>query len=350
MLVLPDQRRSDSLRPPADAENRDLYVASSIALLGTTTNCLVVTTGSDWMFALVPGGLVMSAKVESVRPAVRSVRVLTTGYGEQHKEHRYGSSKPLLWWVLTSKSWIKIPINAFVIEHRDGLVLFDTGMDPAIVSDPDYISSPIGRFLLRQIFRLHISPDDALANQLAEMDISASSICKAVISHLHFDHIGGIADVPQAELLVSRREWQQLSGPHPERDWVLRDHIELPGAKWNPIDFTATDDPLLEHFGGCHDVMGDESMMLLPTPGHTPGSMSMLVRSVGLPPILLVGDLTYQLDMIMNDQVPGVGNVAQLKSSFAKVRKLIAALPDLIVLPSHDPSSSEVLKTVTAVL
>lgn len=289
----------------------------------------------------------MSARIESVSPAVKSVRILTTGYGEQHEEHRYGTSMPLMWWVLTSRSWIRIPINAYVIEHRDGLILFDTGMDPAIVSDPDYISSPIGRFLLRRIFRLHIGPDDALDNQLAALDYSASDVAKAVISHLHFDHIGGIADVPQAELLVSRDEWQQLSGPHPERDWVLRDHIELPCARWRPIDFAPTSDPLLEPFGGSYDVMGDGSMMLLPTPGHTPGSLSMLVRSTDLPPMLLVGDLTYELDLLMNDQVPGLGNVAQLRSSFAKVRALKAALPDLMILPSHDPSAASNLESAT---
>ena len=50
--------------------------------------------------------------------------------------------------------------------HRDRLVLFNTGMDPTIASDPNYISSPIGRFLLPKIFRLHIGPDDALDNRL----------------------------------------------------------------------------------------------------------------------------------------------------------------------------------------
>ena len=289
----------------------------------------------------------MSAKIETVFPPVRSVRAITTGYCEQHEEHRYGSSKPRLWWALTSTSWIKVPINAFAIEHRDGLVLFDTGVDPAIVSDPNYISSPIGRFLLPRIFRLHIGPDDGLADQLAAMDYSASDVCKVVISHLHFDHVGGIADVPQAELLVSRDEWAQLSGPHPEYQWVLREHIELPGAKWQPIDFKPTDDPSLAPFGSCYDVMGDESMMLVPTPGHTPGSMSMLVRTDGLPPLLLVGDLTYSLDLLMKYQVPGVGNAKQLRSSFAKVRELKAALPDLVVLPSHDPSAAEVLAAVS---
>jgi glyoxylase-like metal-dependent hydrolase (beta-lactamase superfamily II) len=285
----------------------------------------------------------------TIESAIKTVQVLSTGAGEQHKEHRYGSRLPRLWWVLTSRSWVEVPISAYVLEHRDGLVLFDAGMDPAIGSDPNYVSSAIGRFLLHRIFRLHIGPDDTLQKKLEALGFAPADVRKAVISHLHFDHIGGIALVPQADLLVSDDEWRQLSGPHPERDWILREHIELPGAKWRRIEFAPTDDPLLAPFGGCYDVMGDGSMTLLPTPGHTPGSMSMLVRSEGLPPLLLVGDLTYDVNLLMKDQVPGVyTDKAQLKSSFAKVRGLKEQLPDLVILASHDPAAAGALRSASS--
>ena len=86
-------------------------------------------------------------------------------------------------------------------------------------------------------------------------------------------------------------------------------------------------------------------MILLPTPGHTSGSMSLLVRSSGLPPLLFVADLTYELGPLHNDQVPGIGDPEQLKASFAKVRELEKALPNLAVIPSHDPYATEALAT-----
>ena len=290
----------------------------------------------------------MVAQSENLSPAIKAVHALTTGHVEQHSEHRYGTSKPLMWWVLTSKSWIKAPITAYAIEHRDGLVLFDTGVDPALVSDPDYISSPIGRFILKKVFRLHIGPEDSLDKQLDAANLSASDVRKAVISHLHFDHIGGIAHVPQAELLVSREEWRQLDDPNPERDWILREHIELPGANWQPIEFEPTQDPQLASFKVAYDCMGDGSLVLLPTPGHTRGSMSLLVRSDGIPPLLFVGDLTYELEHLHKDQLPGIGNAEQLKNSFAKVRELEKSMPDLIVVPSHDPFAAEKLAAALA--
>tara|TARA_R110002096_G_scaffold280294_1_gene474429 strand:- start:8179 stop:8478 length:300 start_codon:yes stop_codon:yes gene_type:complete len=88
-------------------------------------------------------------------------------------------------------------------------------------------------------------------------------------------------------------------------------------------------------------------MIPLPTPGHTPGSMSLLVRTYALPPLLLVADLTYELDLLMNDHVPGTGNKSQLLASFAKVRALKKQLPDLVILPSHDPAAAEALKEAT---
>ena len=91
--------------------------------------------------------------------AINSVHAFSTGWGAQHREHRYGSRMPQMWWVLTSRSWIEIPIHGFVLDHRDGLVLFDTGADPAMMSDPGYISSALGRFLMRRIFRFGIGPD-----------------------------------------------------------------------------------------------------------------------------------------------------------------------------------------------
>jgi len=267
---------------------------------------------------------------------ISSVQVLQCGRAEQHKEHLYGSRLPQLWWVFFGRSWVPLPLQVFLIEHRDGLVLFDTGVDPAVQFDKNYIKQAIGRFLLPRIFRFHLNESDRIDHVLAGAGIAACDIRTAIISHLHFDHVGGIAQIPQADLLVSAREWAILSEPHPQREWILREHIEIPGAKWQQITFQPSDDPLFEGFDGIHDVAGDGSMILLPTPGHTAGSMSMLVRHEGWDPILLVGDLTYETALLEQDIVPGTGDGGTLLNSFDKVRRLKARLPGLEIVASHD--------------
>lgn len=274
---------------------------------------------------------------------ISSVRVLQCGRAEQHKEHRYGSRLPQLWWVFFGRSWVDLPLQAFLIEHREGLVLFDTGIDPAIQSDKGYIKQAIGRFLLARIFRFHLNLSDRIDHALARVGAVASEIRTAIISHLHFDHVGGIAQIPQADLLVSAREWAILSEPHAEREWILREHIEIPDAKWRQITFQPSDDPLFDGFDGIHDVAGDGSMILLPTPGHTAGSMSMLIRQNGWDPILLVGDLTYEAALLEKGIVPGTGDKETLLASFAKVRGLRGQLPGLAIVASHDFGAEAVI-------
>ena len=278
---------------------------------------------------------------------IASVQVLSSGRAQQHKEHRYGSWKPQLWWAFFGRSWVPLPLQCFLINHRDGLVLFDTGIDPAIMSDKGYIKQAIGRFLLPRIFRFQVADTDRIDHILVRAGVAASDIRKAVISHLHFDHAGGIAQVPQADLLVGAREWAVLSEPHPEYEWVLREHIEIPSAKWRQISFEVTDDPLFEGFDGIYDVAGDGSMVLLPTPGHTPGSMSMLIRQDAWDPILLVGDLTYESASLEKDIVPGTGDKDALLASFAKVRQLKQRLPGLAIVASHDFAAEEAVSQAT---
>ncbi|MDV7143865.1 N-acyl homoserine lactonase family protein [Tropicimonas sp. TH_r6] len=278
---------------------------------------------------------------------IASLRVLRVGQAEQHREHRYGSRMPQLWWVFLGRHWVPLPLQCFLIEHRDGLVLFDTGIDPAILSEEGYINQAIGRFLLPRIFRFHLTERDRIDHVLAGAGVAASDIRMAVISHLHFDHVGGIAQIPQADLLVSEREWAILSEPHPEREWILREHIEIPGANWRQVSFTPTDDPLFDGFEGIHDIAGDGTMILLPTPGHTPGSMSMLIRQDGWDPILLVGDLTYETALLEQGVLPGTGDTEALLASGAKVRRLKERLPGLTIVASHDFSAEEVVSRAT---
>lgn len=283
----------------------------------------------------------------SEEPAIRSLHVLSSGWAEQHREHRYGSPMPRLWWVLTSQSWVQLPISYFLINHRDGPILFDTGLDTAIITNPNYISSVIGRFLLKRLFRLYLTKDDSLDKVLERSGVDSSSIRLAVISHLHFDHVGGIKHIPGAELLVSDREWEQLNAPHPEREWMLKEHIDRPDAHWKPFSFQSTDDPLFEGFAGIFDVAGDGSMILLPTPGHTSGSLSMLIRRKGWDPILLVGDLTYEAALLEKGIMPGTGDFKTLRNSYTKVRQLKQRLPDLAIVPSHDFAANEMVSKAT---
>jgi len=163
----------------------------------------------------------------------------------------------------------------------------------------------------------------------------------AIVSHLHQDHIGGLRELAGSDLLVPAAEWAELRRPAPELRGFLRSHIQLPGLNWHQASLERTDDPALAPFTESLDVMGDGSLVLLPTPGHTAGSVSLLVRRTGKPPLLLAGDLTYGAEILQRGQLPGVGNRRLLAESTRKVLALQHQQPGLVVLPAHDPTAAQ---------
>lgn len=107
------------------------------------------------------------------------------------------------------------------------------------------------------IFDFHQGPEETLGHQLEKAGYQAQDVCKAVISHMHFDHVGGIREISNAELFVSQVEWQHMLGAHPERGGILRRDIDIPAAKWNKVVFQPTQNPSFAPFMECFDLMGD---------------------------------------------------------------------------------------------
>ena len=117
---------------------------------------------------------------------IRAVSVITNGEGEVHHEHVYGTREPELVWIFFSRRWVRLPTHFYVIDYAGGLVLFDSGADRAVVTDPDYWPDRITAFFYRHIFRnIHIGPDDTLPSQLEQAGYSDAQLDKAVISHSH---------------------------------------------------------------------------------------------------------------------------------------------------------------------
>ena len=270
---------------------------------------------------------------------IRRFERISTGTVDIHPQHAYGSSAPLYWWILTSRRWLTgLPINVYVIEHRDGLVVFDTGQDRASVTDPDYFPrGPLG-IVYERLARFDIAEDQTLASQLRAVGYDPVDVDLAVISHLHQDHIGGLGELPNARIVLTREERATMDGLVPEANGILRTHLDFPAERWQPIEFERISG--IPAFERGFDLFADGSLTLVPTPGHTPGSMSLLVRDPGLAPSLLVGDVTYDADAMLADgTMPGVGDRSQLADTTRRIRHLASALPDLRILAAHDPAT-----------
>jgi N-acyl homoserine lactone hydrolase len=272
---------------------------------------------------------------------VKAVSVISTGTVRIHPEHVSGGRAPLAWWLLASRRWTAPqPINVYVIEHARGLILFDTGQDRASVTDRTYFPGGVTGFLQHRLARFDVGAEDTLTAQLGTLGYSPADVGTAILSHLHVDHIGGLPELAGSTLLVSAAEWAELARPAPEQRGFPRSRILLPGLAWQQAELEPARDPALAPFTRALDVMGDGSLVLLPTPGHTPGSVSLLVRRAGRPSLLLAGDLTFGADLLRSGALPGVGSRRQLAESSRKALALAEHHPGLVVLPAHDPTAA----------
>ena len=166
-----------------------------------------------------------------------------------------------------------LPVHAFAVDHPHGVCLFDTGQT-ARATQPRYHQwwHP---FLW--LARFELRPEDEVAAQL-----DPATVRWVVLSHLHTDHVGGVAAFANAEVLVSRVEWDRARGIRGRIRGYLPQHWP-PGLAPSLVDFSG---PAAGPFVASHDVAGDGRLLMVPLPGHTPGHSGLLVDGK----TLLAGD------------------------------------------------------------
>ncbi len=182
---------------------------------------------------------------------------------------------------------VTLPITSWLIEHPEGLVLFDNGMHQGLQHD----TSRLGRTV--EAFRPDYHPGEEVSARLAERGIRPSDIDLMIFSHLHFDHAGGTAEIPDARIVVNRAEWE--AGHSQEL---------IERGVYDPVDYDHGHD--VEQVDGEHDIFGDGSLVCIPTPGHTPGHQALRVE-LESGPAVLTGDCVYFQRMLDEMLVPRFG-------------------------------------------
>ena len=181
---------------------------------------------------------------------------------------------------------ITVPVPSCLIEHPKGTVLFDTGLHPDCQQDP------VGRVGVRlaQLFRFDLKEGQDVGARLRAIGRDPARIDFIVNSHLHCDHAGGNESIPNATVVVQRREWQAGMDP---------DLVAALG--YNPRDYDLGH--RLKLVDGEHDLFGDGRVMLLPTPGHTPGHQSLKLR-LNSGEVVLASDACYLCRTLRERRLP----------------------------------------------
>lgn len=231
------------------------------------------------------------------------------------------------------KGKVELDHPAFLIVHPTyGAVLFDAGLHPD--------TAPNGReyyglFLYGTgLMRLDQEPGQDIRSQLHKVGFTEDDIKTVVVSHFHPEHGGGAESFPNAGIAVDRRERAYLANPkwdYFDREWDAIDH-------WWELDFRGSQ--LFGPFEGYIDLAGDGTMMLLATPGHSPGHVSMLVR---LPegPVLLTGGMVWTEQNLKTGTVgPRMRqvDVRGARETLGRLLKFEEDHPEVLIVPGHDLS------------
>jgi N-acyl homoserine lactone hydrolase len=189
---------------------------------------------------------------------------------------------------------MRFPIPVYLIEVGEERILVDTGLHPGAAADAAAVD--------------------------AQVDLG--TVTKVVLTHLHFDHADGLDLLPATlPVFIQRREWE--AGADPEaiaRNFFL------------PRDYAGIADQVVL-VDGDHDLLGDGSVELLATPGHTPGHQSVRVGEG----IVIGGDVTHFASGLDDHRLPIFGD--DLDAQLASAERL-RALRDAgaVVRPGHDPA------------
>ncbi len=211
---------------------------------------------------------------------------------------------------------VRIPVPAYLIEHAGSVLVFDSGLHPDV---RDRQSARSRR--LTPTFDCDLPEGTDLGERLHACDVDPSDVDLLVLSHLHFDHVGGSGLAQAAELVVQRTEW-------------LAAVADTNGKIYMPADLDR--ERKLHLLDGGWDVFGDGRVRLLPTAGHTAGHQSLLLRTDGGGDLVLCGDACYLQRSLEALALPpsGFDRDAHLKV-FERLRDLEAAGAQLLF--GHDP-------------
>ena len=206
----------------------------------------------------------------------------------------------------------RFPIPAYVLEAAGERILVDTGLHPAAVEDA---ARHYGRPDALGLFKLEL--EESVAEQ-----IDLTTIAKVVLTHLHFDHAGGLALLPPSvPVFVQRREWQ-----------AGQDAAAIAKNFFLPLDYSTVANQIVL-VDGDHDLLGDGSIELLSTPGHTPGHQSVRVGER----LVLGADVTHYASGLDDHRFPMFADdFAAQAASADRLRALRDA--GAVVRPGHDPA------------
>lgn len=170
----------------------------------------------------------------------------------------------------------------YLIQHPDGNLLWDAGLSEDLIGKEPF-TTPEGAFT--------VSRKTGIEEQLKSIGLSTNDVKYIALSHTHFDHSGSASKLPNAIWIVQETEYNFVTSEEQK--------------KQSPDNFNAIKNlKALKKINGNYDVFGDGRVVIVSTPGHTPGHQSLFVDLEQEGPLMLTGDMYHMEESRENSRVP----------------------------------------------
>ena len=199
---------------------------------------------------------------------------------------------------------VQFVFSCYLIKHGNNYMLWDTGHS---------MTAP------------NVAPKISVVDQLAKLGVKPEQIQYVGISHYHGDHTGQVASFPQATLLIGQGDWNAITAPKPAA-----------GVNAPPFAHWISGGGKVEPLPADKDVFGDGSVIILNTPGHTPGHHSLLVKLREKGNFLITGDLVHFHENYNSNGVPWFNvSRADTLASIDRFKKLAQTFRATVII-QHD--------------
>jgi glyoxylase-like metal-dependent hydrolase (beta-lactamase superfamily II) len=174
-----------------------------------------------------------------------------------------------------------------------------------------------------------LATEQELQVQVERLGYKVDDIKTLFMTHTHDDHAGGLRNLPNVKVVLSREDWEKGTSIYPYSYDLVKDNMDL--FNYDSGEYKS--------FSNSLDYFGDDSVILLPTPGHSPGHTAVLVKAEGYD-LLFMGDTPYTLNHMSFDEVRqltlgGADEEKQLIST-SKIQQLVDVEPNTVMLYAHD--------------
>ena len=211
---------------------------------------------------------------------------------------------------------IQFVFSCYLVKHGDEYMLWDTGHSMAAPN---------------------VAPKVSVVDQLAQLGVKPEQVQFVGISHYHADHTGQVASFPQSMLLIGKGDWDAITAPKPAAGVNAG-----PFAHW--IGGAGKIEPILND----KDVWNDGTVIVLNTPGHTPGHHGLMVKLKEKGNVLITGDLVHFHENYESNGVPWFNfSRADSLASIDRFKKLAAAHKATVII-QHDERDIKLLPAFPA--